>query len=433
MSVSRYQWLEGLESLGIAPTLGELAWEASSATEEVRRDLRLRGSLNQWKVLQALQAEGLSELHLGSSTGYGYNDPGRELLDRVYARLFRAPAALLRAQCISGTHAITAGLFGNLLPGQEMICLTGPPYDTMKSIIGHHEPVIGSLCELGVIYRELALTAEGRIDVEAFADVLSPRTSLVLLQRSRGYSWRPSFSVAELGQAISRLRELRSDLTIMVDNCYGELVELQEPSEVGADLVAGSLIKNLGGGIAPTGGYLVGTEKAIERSAARLIAPTLGLEMGPTLGLNRAFLQGLFMAPLAVAQALEGSVWASYLLEKLGFRVSPRWDEPRVDLILAVEVGSPQAQAAFCRGIQHAGPVDSRAMPEAYRQPGYQDPILMAGGTFIAGSSIELSADGPVRPPYVCYLQGGLHFSQVQLGVLRALQELAAVSGKHLW
>ena len=418
-------WRKNLESMGISADLSQAAWQATEATEEVRRQLRQLGSLNHWKVLQALQAEGLSELHLGSSTGYGYNDAGRELLDRVYARIFRAPAALLRAQCVSGTHAITVGLFGNLLPGQELLCLTGSPYDTLRTIIGADEPVVGSLTELGVSYRELPLTAEGRIDIDSFATFLGPRSSMVLLQRSRGYTWRPSCTVAELGLAIAELRRLRPQgLTIMVDNCYGELVELSEPSEVGADLVAGSLIKNLGGGIAPTGGYLVGSEITIERSAARLIAPTLGLEMGPSLGLNRAFLQGLFMAPLAVSQALEGSIWAAYLLEKAGLRVSPRWDEPRTDLVLAVEVPSAKAQAAFCRGIQRGGPVDHRAVPEPYRQPGYPDPILMAGGTFVAGSSIELSADGPVRPPYVCYLQGGLHFAQVQLGVLRALEAL---------
>ncbi|CAN0212317.1 unnamed protein product, partial [Phaeothamnion confervicola] len=233
-----------------------------------------------------------------------------------------------------------------------------------------------------------------------------------------------SFTVAALAEAIAHLRSLRPELTIMVDNCYGELVELTEPSQVGADLVAGSLIKNLGGGVAPTGGYLVGTEKTIERAAARLIAPSLGLEMGPSLGLNRLFLQGLFQAPLAVSQALEGSVWASYLLEKLGFKVSPRWEEARTDLILAVEMGTPEGQAAFIRGIQNGGPVDHRAVPEAYRQPGYPDPILMAGGSFVAGSSIELSADGPVRDPYICYLQGGLHFAQVQLGVLRSVETL---------
>ena len=418
------QWLNALQSMGISAELCKTAWEASEATATARQKIREIGAINHWKVLAALQAEGLSELHLQGTTGYGYNDSGRELLDRVYCRVFETAAALLRAQCISGTHAITAGLFGNLLPGQEMVCVTGAPYDTLRTIIGHREPVIGSLTEMGIGYRELDLLEDGSMNLAAFADFLSPKTRLVLLQRSRGYSWRQSFTVAALGEAIAHLRSLRPELTIMVDNCYGELVELTEPSQVGADLVAGSLIKNLGGGVAPTGGYLVGTEKTIERSAARLIAPSLGLEMGPSLGLNRLFLQGLFQAPLAVSQALEGSVWASYLLDKLGFKVSPRWDEPRTDLILAVEMGTPEGQAAFIRGIQNAGPVDHRAVPEAYRQPGYPDPILMAGGSFVAGSSIELSADGPVRPPYVCYLQGGLHFAQVQLGVLRSIQAL---------
>lgn len=418
------QWQNALQSMGISAELCKTAWEAAEATATARQKIREIGSINHWKVLAALQAEGLSELHLQGSTGYGYNDSGRELLDRVYCRVFGTEAALLRAQCISGTHAITAGLFGNLLPSQEMVCVTGAPYDTLRTIIGHREPVVGSLTEMGVGYRELDLLDDGSMNLAAFADFLSPKTSLVLLQRSRGYSWRPSFTVKALGEAIAHLRSLRPELTIMVDNCYGELVELTEPSQVGADLVAGSLIKNLGGGVAPTGGYLVGTEKTIERAAARLIAPSLGLEMGPSLGLNRLFLQGLFQAPLAVSQALEGSVWASYLLEKLGFKVSPRWEQARTDLILAVEMGTPEGQAAFIRGIQNGGPVDHRAVPEAYRQPGYPDPILMAGGSFVAGSSIELSADGPVRDPYICYLQGGLHFSQVQLGVLRSVQAL---------
>lgn len=416
-------WEEALERRGISPARLARAREATRRTAAVREAIRERAAVNQWKVLEALQECGLGEGHFGGTTGYGFGDAGREVLDRALARLFRAPAARVRVQIVSGTHAIAAALLGILQPGEEMVSLTGPVYDTLRPVIG---PGPGSLAERGVNYRELPLTEEGRIDRGAVESFLGPRTRLVFLQRSRGYTWRPSLPLGELEAAIREVRRIRPGVVVVVDNCYGELVEEREPTEIGADLVAGSLLKNLGGGLAPAGGYVAGQVQPVERAMIGLTAPGIGAEEGPTLGFTRLLAQGLFLAPQVVGAACEGAVWAAWLLEEEGLEVSPRWDEPRTDLIQAVRLGSPEAQQAFCRGIQKAGPVDHRAVPEPVVQPGYRDPIFMAGGTFIQGSSIELSADGPLRPPYACYLQGGVSLAHVQLGVLRALQELEA-------
>lgn len=419
---------QALIDLGVSPERARRAREGEEATAAVRAEVRRLSGANHLKVLAALQAEGLSESHFYGTTGYGFHDAGRELLDRALARIFRAPAARVRMQMVSGTHAISAGLFGALLPGQELVSLTGAPYDTLQPVIG---PGPGSLHELGVSYRELALLPDGGIDLEQVESFMRPDTRLVFLQRSRGYTWRRSLSVAELGACIDRLRRVAPGAVVLVDNCYGELVEPIEPTEVGADLVAGSLIKNLGGGLAPSGGYLAGGTEWVERAMVRLTAPGIGPEEGPTLGLNRTLSQGLFMAPLIVGQALEGAVWAAWMLEQEGYEAWPRWDAPRTDLIQAVRLGSIEAQKAFCQGVQSAGAVDHRAAPEPVMNPGYRDPILMAGGTFIQGSSIELSADGPLREPYACYLQGGVSFAHVQIGVLRALESLERV-GKSL-
>lgn len=404
--------------------------EASRATAARREEVREQAAVRHWKVLSALQDEGLGEGHFAGTTGYGFHDAGREALDRVVARLFRTPAARLRLQIVSGTHALAAVLFGNLRPGDEVVSLTGPPYDTLAPVLGVRRPGArdwpGSLAEWGISYRELPLRDDGGVDLEAIPGFLGERTRLIFLQRSRGYTWRPSLDVARLGEAVQAVRRAGCQALVLVDNCYGELVEALEPTEMGADLVAGSLIKNLGGALAPAGGYLAGPEEAVERAMACLTAPGIGAEEGPTLGFTRLLAQGLFFAPLVVGQALEGAVWAAWILEQEGLEVSPRWDEPRTDLIQAVRLGSPEAQKAFCRGVQRAGPVDHQALPQPALQPGYRDPILMAGGTFIQGSSIELSADGPLREPYACYLQGGISLAHVQLGVLRALEELEA-------
>ncbi|MBQ7567173.1 methionine gamma-lyase family protein [bacterium] len=413
-----------LRSLRIDGDFVELAAKAGEVTREVREAVRERAALNQWKVLEALQSAGLMEGHFFPTTGYGLGDMGREVLDEAVAKIFRAEAGCMRWQIASGTHALTAALFGTLAPGKSMLSITGAPYDTMLPVIGNADKAPGTLAYWGVGYRELPLREDGHIDIGGIADALKADVGLVYLQRSRGYTWRPSLCVKELAEAIAEVRRHAPEVTVMVDNCYGEMVELSEPTEFGADIVGGSLIKNLGGAFAPCGGYLAGKKQVIERALERVIAPGVGVEEGPTLGYNRVLAQGLFMSPNIIGAALEGAVWSAWILEQLGFKVSPRWDEPRTDIIQAICLESTERQIAFCRGIQKAGAVDHSAMPEPVVQPGYRDPIIMAGGTFIQGSSIELSADGPLRPPYACYLQGGMSFAHVQLGLMLALQEM---------
>lgn len=412
-----------LQDEGLSPQQIEHFFEATRSTRDLREQIRERAHRLQWKVLDALQERGLSEVHLLGSTGYGYGDTGRELLDDVYADLFGCEAALVRLQFVSGTHAIACGLFGNLRPGQEMVSLSGEPYDTLTTVIGQKGESPGSLVEWGISYRQLELR-DDQIDLDSIEAFLRPETALIFLQRSRGYSWRSSLHIERLSEAIRRARNVCPQAVIMVDNCYGELVEEQEPTHVGADLVAGSLIKNLGGTLAATGGYLAGTKRAVEAASYRLTAPGIGGEQGASLGFSRTMLQGLFQAPVVVGQALEGACWASCFLELEGYEVAPRWDAPRTDIVQAVRLGSAEAQAAFCKGVQRSGPVDSKATPESWVQPGYRDPILMAGGTFIAGSSLEMSADCPVRSPYIAYLQGGISLGHVQLGVVRGLVSL---------
>ena len=417
---------ERLQREGLSPRQIDHFQQAEGMTRDLRGQLRERAHRLQWKVLDALQAQGLSEMHLSGSTGYGYGDLGRELLDKVFAQIFACPAALVRLQFVSGTHAIACGLFGNLRPGDEMVSLSGDPYDTLATVIGLGTAGPGSLADWGVSYRQLDLLDSG-VDLEGIAAFLRPHTKLVFLQRSRGYAWRKGLSVSQLGEAIERVRAVAPEAVILVDNCYGELVEELEPTHVGADLVAGSLIKNLGGTLAASGGYLAGSSAAVEAASYRLTAPGIGGEQGASLGFSRSLLQGLFLSPIVVGHALEGACWASCFLELEGYQVSPRWDEPRTDIVQAVQLASPERQAAFCKGFQRSGPVDSGATPESWVQPGYRDPILMAGGTFVAGSSLELSADCPVRPPYIAYLQGGVSLGHVQLGVVRALNCLKSL------
>jgi cystathionine beta-lyase family protein involved in aluminum resistance len=332
--------------------------------------------------------------------------------------------ALVRPNIIAGTHAIAACLYGVLRPGDEFIYLSGTPYDTLFQVNGKPDDGMGSLADLGISYREVPLTSENQIDWEAFEKALTPQTKLVCIQRSRGYATRPSFTIAEIEEMIRRVKNTRSDLVVFVDNCYGEFVEEKEPTAVGADLVAGSLIKNPGGGIAKSGGYIAGKKKWVEKAAARLVAPGIGVEGGATFGYLRDYYQGLFFAPHVVGQALKGAIFASGLLERLGFETTPRWSEPRTDIIQQISLGSPERLVAFCRGIQAASPIDAHITPEPAAMPGYQDPVIMAAGTFVQGASIELSADGPLREPFTVYLQGGLTYAHAKIAICMAVDEM---------
>ena len=378
---------------------------------------------NQLKVISAMQKCRVSAECFQGSTGYGYNDLGRETLEAVYAAVFHTEAALVRPQITCGTHALALALAGNLRPGDEMLSISGKPYDTLEEVIGIR-PSNGSLAEYGITYAQVDLTPEGEFDFEGIRKAISSKTKLVEIQRSKGYQTRPSLSVSRIAEAIQFVKSIRSDIIVMVDNCYGEFVETMEPSDFGADMVVGSLIKNPGGGLAPIGGYIAGTNACIENCAYRLTSPGLGKEVGASLGVNKDFFQGLFLAPTVVNGALKGAIFAANIYEKLGFHVIPNGSESRHDIIQAVEFGYPEGVIAFCEGIQAAAPVDSYVTPEPWAMPGYDSDVIMAAGAFIQGSSIELSADGPIKPPYAVYFQGGLTWQHAKLGILKSLQRM---------
>lgn len=387
---------------------------------------------NQYKVLDAMRKNRVSAQHFAATTGYGYDDAGRDTLERVYADAFRAPAALVRPQITCGTHALALALGANLCPGDEMLSVSGRPYDTLEEVIGLR-PSPCSLAEYGVTYSETELREDGSFDLDAIRSAISEKTKLVAIQRSKGYKTRPTLSVEQIGKVIAFVKSVKPDIICMVDNCYGEFVETVEPSEVGADMTVGSLIKNPGGGLAPIGGYIVGTEECVERCAYRLSAPGLGQEVGANLGILTQLYQGFFLAPTVTASALKGAVFAANVYEKLGFRVTPNGSEPRHDIIQAVELGSPEAMKAFCSGIQSAAPVDSYVTPVPAPMPGYDSQVIMAAGAFVQGSSIELSADGPLREPYAVYLQGGLTWYHAKIGVMTSVQKMferGLLSGK---
>ena len=375
------------------------------------------------KVIDAMQKNRVSETHFAATTGYGYNDAGRDTLEDVYATLFHGESALVRPQLISGTHALHIALSSNLRPGDELLSPVGKPYDTLEEVIGIRDSV-GSLKEYGVTYRQVDLLENGDFDFEGIRRAINEKTKLVTIQRSKGYQTRPTLSVERIGQLISFVKEIKPDVICMVDNCYGEFVERIEPLDVGADMMVGSLIKNPGGGLAPIGGYIVGRKDCIDRAAVRLTAPGLGKEVGASLGLNQSFFQGLFLAPTVVAGALKGAIFAANLYEKLGFPVVPNGTESRHDIIQAITFGKPEGVIAFCEGIQAAAPVDSYVTPEPWDMPGYDAPVIMAAGAFIQGASIELSADGPIKPPYAVYFQGGLTWYHAKLGILKSLQKV---------
>ena len=378
---------------------------------------------NQNKILYVFQKERVDASCMQSSTGYGYDDVGREKLERVYANVFHTESALVRPQITCGTHALTVALSANLLPGDELLSPAGKPYDTLEEVIGIRQSTC-SLKEYGVSYRQVDLLKDGAFNYLEIKKAINEKTKLVTIQRSKGYQTRPTFSVKQIGELISFVKSIKPNVVVMVDNCYGEFVETIEPSDVGADMVVGSLIKNPGGGLAPIGGYICGKKKYIDRCAYRLTAPGLGQEVGATLGVLPKFYQGLFLAPTVTAGALKGAIFAANVYEKLGFKAVPNSTESRHDIIQAVELKSSEAMCAFCKGIQGAAPVDSYVTPIPWAMPGYDSDVIMAAGAFVQGSSIELSADGPIREPYAVYFQGGLTFYHAKLGILKSLQEL---------
>ena len=415
-----------MEAYNIKPHVFELYKQALNDVEEQFKIYDEIREYNQLKVLNAFQEERISDMHFTNSSGYGYDDIGRDTLDKVYARIFNTESALVRPHFVNGTHAIGCALMGNLRTNDTMLCITGTPYDTLHNIIGiSGKDNIGSLREYGVNYKQVDLK-DGTFDKESIINVLKedPSIKLVHIQRSTGYGWRKSFLVSEIGEIISVIKEIRSDVCVFVDNCYGELIDTIEPTDVGADLIAGSLIKNLGGGIAPTGGYIAGKKKYVDQAAFRLTTPGIGGECGSTFGVMRQLYQGLFLAPHIVMEAVKGAVFCARIMEIAGFEVLPKYNDKRSDIIQAIKFNDREKLIAFCKGIQKGSPIDSFVECEPWAMPGYNDEVIMAAGAFIQGSSIELSADAPIREPYIAYLQGGLTFDHAKIGILIALNRV---------
>ncbi len=410
-------------NLGISDPVYALGEEILSQLEPRFRKIDQTAEYNQAKVIAAMQKNRVSAACFAGTTGYGYNDLGRDTLEKVYADTFHTEAALVRPQITCGTHALAVALSANLLPGDELLSPVGRPYDTLEEVIGLR-PSPCSLAEYGVTYAEVPLLPDGSIDYEGVKSAINERTKLVTIQRSKGYATRPTLSVEEIGKLIKVVRSVRPGIICMVDNCYGEFTECIEPSDLGADMIVGSLIKNPGGGLAPVGGYICGTKECVSRCAFRLSAPGLGQEVGASLGLMTQLYQGFFLAPTVTASALKGAIFAAGIYERLGYAVTPSADTPRHDIIQAVTLGSEAAMVAFCKGIQAAAPVDSYVTPIPWDMPGYNAKVIMAAGAFVQGSSIELSADGPIRPPYAVYFQGGLTFVHAKLGILMSVQKL---------
>ncbi|MEH7014492.1 methionine gamma-lyase family protein [Neobacillus niacini] len=407
---------------------GEKLQEIVSDVEQqiafVHKAIDERIETNQFRVLKSYQKHRVSDSHFIPSTGYGYDDIGRDTLELIYADVFGAEAGLVRPQIISGTHAISISLFGILRPGDELLYITGKPYDTLEEIVGIRGNGVGSLKEFGISYDSVELTEEGTINWDVVASKIKPNTKMIGIQRSKGYATRPSFTVSEIKEMISFVKEIKEDVVVFVDNCYGEFVEELEPCHVGADLMAGSLIKNPGGGIAKTGGYIVGKKQYVKACSYRMTSPGIGAEAGASLYSLQEMYQGFFLAPHVVGQALKGAVFTAALLEKLGMNSSPKWDSRRTDLIQSVQFDDKDKMIAFCQAIQFASPINSHVTAYPAYMPGYEDDVIMAAGTFIQGASIELTADGPIRPPYVAYVQGGLTYSHVKMAVCLAIDSL---------
>lgn len=414
---------EMYESLGISKKVLEFGKQAELKLKERFEAIDRTAEYNQLKVIGAMQKNRVSEGCFHYASGYGYDDQGRDTLEKVYADVFHTEAALVRPQIACGTHALALALGANLRLGDELLSPAGKPYDTLEEVIGIR-PSAGSLAEYGITYRQVDLKPDGSFDYENIEKAIHEKTKLITIQRSKGYQTRPSFSVAQIGELIAFVKKIKPDVICMVDNCYGEFVETIEPSDVGADMVVGSLIKNPGGGLAPIGGYVAGRKDLIENCGYRLTSPGLGREVGASLGVMQSFYQGLFLAPTVVASALKGAILAANLYESLGFPVVPDGSESRHDIIQAVELGTPEGVIAFCQGIQAAAPVDSYVTPEPWAMPGYDSDVIMAAGAFVQGSSIELSADGPIKPPYAVYFQGGLTWPHAKLGILMSLEHM---------
>ena len=411
------------KDLAIEPKVQQFCSQILEQLEKRFSDIDEVAEYNQLKVLKAMQENRVSDVHFAATTGYGYNDLGRDTLEEVYASVFHTESALVRPQLMCGTHALAIALSGNLRPGDELLSPVGKPYDTLEGVIGIRESR-GSLAEYGVTYAQVDLLEDGGFDYEGIKNAINERTKMVTIQRSKGYATRPTLSVTRIGELITFIKSIKPDIICMVDNCYGEFVETIEPTDVGADLCVGSLIKNPGGGLAATGGYIVGKAEYVENAAFRLSSPGLGKEVGATLGINSQLYQGFFMAPQVVSGALKGAIFAANVYEKLGFPVIPNGTESRHDIIQAVTLGSPERIIAFCKGIQAAAPVDSFVTPEPWAMPGYQSDVIMAAGAFVQGSSIELSADAPIQPPYAVYFQGGLTWYHAKFGIMMSLQKL---------
>lgn len=411
------------EQLGISEEVYAFGKKIEGKLTERFQKVDEVAEFNQLKVIKAMQDRRVSEACFNYASGYGYNDLGRDTLEEVYASVFHTESALVRPQITCGTHALALALSANLRPGDELLSPAGKPYDTLEEVIGIRESK-GSLAEYGISYRQVDLLENGTFDYESIEKAINEKTKLVTIQRSKGYQTRPSFSVSQIGELIAFVKKIKPDVICMVDNCYGEFVETIEPSDVGADMVVGSLIKNPGGGLAPIGGYIAGKNECIENCAYRLTSPGLGKEVGASLGVMQSFYQGLFLAPAVVSGALKGAIFAANIYEELGFPVIPNGSESRHDIIQAVEFGTPDGVIAFCKGIQAAAPVDSYVSPEPWAMPGYDSDVIMAAGAFVQGSSIELSADGPIKPPYAVYFQGGLTWTHAKLGILMSLEKL---------
>ena len=414
---------EQYERLGISPEVSAFGEKIEASLKQRFEEIDARAEYNQLKVLKAMQDNRVSAECFNTTSGYGYNDLGRDTLEKVYASCFGGEDALVRPQITCGTHALAVALAANLRPGDELLAVSGKPYDTLEEVIGIR-PSNGSLAEYGITYAQVDLLPDGGFDYEGIKNAINERTKLVTIQRSKGYASRPTLSVERIGELISFIKSIKPDVICMVDNCYGEFVERIEPSEVGADMIVGSLIKNPGGGLAPCGGYIAGKKECVEQAAYRLSSPGLGKEVGATLGVNQSFYQGLFLSPVVVAGALKGAIFAANVYEKAGFVVRPDGSEPRYDIIQAVELGSADGLLAFCKGIQAAAPVDSFVTPEPWPMPGYDSDVIMAAGAFVQGSSIELSADGPLKEPYSVFFQGGLTWYHAKLGIMMSVQKM---------